>query len=977
MDSGLDRLGRGEFALRLARTLAERSSDHGYVVGLYGQWGEGKTTVLNFVRTGLGEYPADQVTVVEFNPWFDSDETHLYAEFLHSVASAVGVRLERRRETVIRHARSAQGFVGSVPLPSSVNSIVKVSELLGTVGGLGQPTLRDFHDRLGEIFGSSGSPVSLRRVVVLMDDIDRLDNAQIAAVFRMVKLAADFSNLSFVLAFDQNVVAEALGARYRSGGVGAGQEFLEKIINAPLYLPRTDPSAVAQALRELLEQVLSSHGISLLDPGERIRLHDALDETVWPCVTSLRQGKRLLGKIDFALPIMMGEVNPVDQVLMESLQLFFPSLYSFVAANKPLLVSGQIGEQEQTDLRQKLDDVCQPIRQEALELLKRLFPQTQAVYGNRRFAADEQEQWVRARRVCAPSYFDRYFAYGLPSGDVLDSEITAVIQAAPPRNAALLRDLLNNHHPGLVVEKLVESALHIPPDAVLRLPQALADSLGAATAEVLYRAGGLIRRLLAAVEPAAARLEAAQDLLNDAPVHLAAAVFAWLEAPHHDPEEGQPPLGFEETQRLGKQFVERVLALPPDQLIAPGGQTGLLAYMLCLRHEPERARQHLKAAIQADKNLLQHLLALFLNHRASYISALTRTGYQQLVGLLPAEVWLDLVRQHFPAAEATLAGLPQNVDGQPTLPIDSSDFPVLAFLAAFRTLDTQEPPTPAGVFEPTTEAPSQFLNYSPHHLAQPEREALTFVIRSAVVLPRQLTNGPGAATSTATDQTRIKILRSVADRVGLRGTLIQLLGTPPWQLSSFSDWTEEGGAGREAAKLLFASSDDATPGFSMTLQLETGRATPRGDAPREPGITAMLDLVLRLPNDERRLTLEELRDLLIDTLQLHRAMKLAATELLPFQPETGEGLLYLASSADLGQLIDMDAYGPSRRARNDIPLYYRLPLLPPHQPPFQFATTAPSPEAQLAIELIKRSLQWTGRRNFAPSLNQLLRTAPH
>lgn len=42
VDSGLDRLGRGEFALRLARTLAERSSDHGYVVGLYGQWGKAK-----------------------------------------------------------------------------------------------------------------------------------------------------------------------------------------------------------------------------------------------------------------------------------------------------------------------------------------------------------------------------------------------------------------------------------------------------------------------------------------------------------------------------------------------------------------------------------------------------------------------------------------------------------------------------------------------------------------------------------------------------------------------------------------------------------------------------------------------------------------------------------------------------------------------------------------------------------------------
>ncbi|MFF4550796.1 P-loop NTPase fold protein [Streptomyces sp. NPDC001406] len=329
----MDRLERKGFALRLARTLAERTGDRGYVVGLYGRWGEGKSTVLNFVRHGLASYPAEQVTGVEFNPWFDSDETHLYAEFLHAVAAAAGADLERKYEKAIRRASRAQRFAESVGLTNSVNNIVKVSTLLGAVGGLGQPTLRDFHDRLREVLAPASA--AARRVVVLMDDIDRLDDAQISAVFRMVKLAADFPNLCFLLAFDQDVVAEALGARYRAGGAGGGWEFLEKIINAPLQLPRADPSVVAQVLREMLDQVLATHRVLLNEPGERIRLDNALEAAVWPCVTSLRQGKRLLSKADFALPIMAGEVNPADQVLMEALQLLFPDLYSFAATHKP------------------------------------------------------------------------------------------------------------------------------------------------------------------------------------------------------------------------------------------------------------------------------------------------------------------------------------------------------------------------------------------------------------------------------------------------------------------------------------------------------------------------------------------------------------------------------------------------------------------------------------------------------------------
>ncbi|MFF3909802.1 hypothetical protein ACFYZJ_28365 [Streptomyces sp. NPDC001848] len=362
--------------------------------------------------------------------------------------------------------------------------------------------------------------------------------------------------------------------------------------------------------------------------------------------------------------------------------------------------------------------------------------------------------------------------------------------------------------------------------------------------------------------------------------------------------------------------------------------------------------------------------------RLSFVSALTRTGYRQLTELLPAESWLALVRHHFPEAEATLAGLPQNAAGQRELPADSHDYPVLAFLAVYQALDTHEPPTPATVFEPTPEAPSQFANYSPHHLAQSAGEIVPFVIRSAVVLPRQLSNRPGPPISTDTDQMRINVLTRVAEQAGLRQSLTALLGTPPWEASSIPNWTAEGGTGREAAKLLCATSNDAGPGFSLALQLEIGRATQQREVSEEPGISATLDLVLRLPKDQRRLTLEELRDLLIDTLQIHRAMKLAATDLLPVQPQTGEGVLCIASPTEPGQLIDMESYGPSRSGRNEIPLHYRLPLRSPQQAPLQFGTSAPSPEAELAVELIKRSLHWTGRQNYAPTLNQLLRTAP-
>ncbi len=68
-----------------------------------------------------------------------------------------------------------------------------------------------------------------------MDDIDRLDKQEVQAIFKLVKLSADFPFVSYVLAFDEEMVAAALAEKY--GNLEAGKKFLEKIIQVPLHLP--------------------------------------------------------------------------------------------------------------------------------------------------------------------------------------------------------------------------------------------------------------------------------------------------------------------------------------------------------------------------------------------------------------------------------------------------------------------------------------------------------------------------------------------------------------------------------------------------------------------------------------------------------------------------------------------------------------------------------------------------------------------
>ena len=49
------------------------------------------------------------------------------------------------------------------------------------------------------------------KIIVSIDDIDRLSDEEIVAVFQLVKSLADFPNTIYVLAFDYDVVVRALG----------------------------------------------------------------------------------------------------------------------------------------------------------------------------------------------------------------------------------------------------------------------------------------------------------------------------------------------------------------------------------------------------------------------------------------------------------------------------------------------------------------------------------------------------------------------------------------------------------------------------------------------------------------------------------------------------------------------------------------------------------------------------------------------
>ncbi len=116
-DPASDRLGYAPFAKHLADSILRLPSSEGLVVALYGTWGTGKTTMLNYVRYYSKQSPPDQQpTLVAFNPWWFSGSEDLIRTFFGQLQAHLGTA-GRAASSLRNKLADLSETVSVIPLP--------------------------------------------------------------------------------------------------------------------------------------------------------------------------------------------------------------------------------------------------------------------------------------------------------------------------------------------------------------------------------------------------------------------------------------------------------------------------------------------------------------------------------------------------------------------------------------------------------------------------------------------------------------------------------------------------------------------------------------------------------------------------------------------------------------------------------------------------------------------------------------------
>ena len=245
-----DILNRKSFAQSLAEVVVGYDAPESFSIGVYGPWGSGKTSVINMTIEAVESASSDIVTL-RFNPWLCSDAKQLITQFFKQLASAVQMK-EAKSDKLWR-------------LIDSYSDVLEITGAFGTAGTFLSPMAKllagkakmhtarnenDLQKKKNEIIAHLKQEHV--KILVAIDDIDRLSEKEIVAVFQLVKSLADFPNTIYLLAFDHDVVVKALAAVQR----GDGEEYLEKIIQVPVALPKASAKSVQDVLFAKLNAVI-------------------------------------------------------------------------------------------------------------------------------------------------------------------------------------------------------------------------------------------------------------------------------------------------------------------------------------------------------------------------------------------------------------------------------------------------------------------------------------------------------------------------------------------------------------------------------------------------------------------------------------------------------------------------------------------------------------------------------------------------
>lgn len=400
-------------------------------IGIYGKWGEGKTSFLNLIENKIDHFEKKEgdkeYLKFHFNPWRYSNEDEMIFDFFDGLSKRFYVEKDKNIQKVGKQLIKYSRYLKAIKISSSIGIPTKFgtsvtfdpSEIFKAFGEDlkgNELTLDSLKDKVNDAIKTANF-----KVVVFIDDLDRLDKEEIYTILKLIKLNANFNNFIFIVNLDSEQVAKAIKYRYGDEIVD-GNLFLEKIINIPIHLPKIENEDL-----QFYFEIKFSKLINLLDFKDLESKEKEIDEIKrdfsFHLFKSPREIIRVLNGFFISAFSIGDEINLRDLFWIEWLKIKNTKLYDKIKSyNSSDSESFFTGQNEIIDFNDKFDmdagktvnrgEYLKGTREKLVKefeeykwIIDLLFPNQNNIGQGMKFVYDTN------LNINSTLHFDKYFSY--------------------------------------------------------------------------------------------------------------------------------------------------------------------------------------------------------------------------------------------------------------------------------------------------------------------------------------------------------------------------------------------------------------------------------------------------------------------------------------------------------------------------------------------------------------------------------------
>lgn len=411
-DKEKDRLKRNRFAINISKNINNYDYDESIIIGLMGSWGSGKSSIINMVKKDID---VSKIVVVEFNPWYFSGRKQLISDFFKMLSDSIGTS----EDVVNKLGKDLKLYAAALKPLTLIPQIGPIISILAKTSEAGGDFFKEYSKSQNEDISKIKERINNqiieyhKKILVIIDEIDRLENEDIKEIFQLVRALGDFDNMIYLLSFDKEKVSKVFSS---------GEDYLDKIINVPLYVPELSMKNVNEFFIKELGNIFNNN----------VEIDSKYWRSIYKCVfenkfQNLREVNRFLNIVRFNCDDMMNDLNIVDYLMINFLKMFDEEIYKFIKENRHILVD--------VSSKSKVDQFIKIIESKKNINLKNLIHIV--FYQN-----TNKNNILPTRGLRIKKYCDAYFEYSLADDVFTFSEINKYVKVTKKEElTSFLRDM--------------------------------------------------------------------------------------------------------------------------------------------------------------------------------------------------------------------------------------------------------------------------------------------------------------------------------------------------------------------------------------------------------------------------------------------------------------------------------------------------------------------------------------------------------